>query len=70
MENKMKKLKMLVASLLAVLGKKLPRNANNEDLKIVALILSNKIDLGLNEALETIKSKSDKAVKAANKIVD
>ena len=66
----MKKLKMLVASLLAVLGKKLPRNANNEDLKIVALILSNKIDLGLNEALETIKSKSDKAVKAANKIVD
>jgi hypothetical protein len=68
MENKLKLLKKAVRECLAVLGKKLPRNAKQEDIKIIALVLSNKVDLGLDEALESIRAKADKAVKAANKV--
>lgn len=68
MENKLKLLKLSTRSCLAVLGKKLPRNARQEDIKILALILSNKIDLGLDEVLESIRSRTDRAVMAASKV--
>jgi hypothetical protein len=68
MENKLKLLKKSVRDCLAVLGKKLPRTATNGDLKIIALVLSNKIDLGLDEVLESIRAKADKACIAANKV--
>jgi hypothetical protein len=68
MENKLKLLKKSVRDCLAVLGKKLPRTAKQEDIKIIALVLSKKIDIGLDEALESIRSRTDKAIMAANKV--
>jgi len=68
MENKLKLLKKSVRECLAVLGKKLPRTAKQVDIKIIALVLSNKIDIGLDQALEIIRAKADKSVKAANKV--
>ncbi len=66
MENK--KIKKLVRECLAVLGKKLPRNASHEDIVFIAIVLSNKIELDLNTVLESIRSRTDKAIMAANKV--
>jgi hypothetical protein len=68
MENKLKRLRSLTRDLLKAQGKKLPRNAKQEDIKIIALVLSNKIDIGLDEALESIRARTDKAIMAANKV--
>ncbi len=66
MENK--KIKSLVRDCLKSLGKTLPRNSRQEDIKILALVLSNNIALDLDTVLESIRSRTDKAVMAASKI--
>lgn len=68
MENKLKKLKGLTRDLLRSQGKKLPANATLEDVKILAGIITGKLELDIYLAISSIKARKDKACIAASKV--
>ena len=72
MENKLKlkKLKALTRDLLKAQGKKLPANATLEDVKILAGILTGKLDLDLDLAISSIKARKDKACRSASRVIE
>lgn len=69
MENKLKKLKKLTRDLLKSQGKKLPANTTLEDVKILAGIITGKLDLDLDLAISSIKSRKDKACVIASRVM-
>lgn len=72
MENnlKLKRLKSLTRDLLKAQGKKLPANATLEDLKILALAITGKLDLDLDLAIFSIKARKDKACVSASRVTE
>lgn len=71
MENKklkLKKLKTLTRDLLKSQGKKLPANTKLEDVKILAGILTGKLELDLDLAIASIKSRKDTACVIASRV--
>lgn len=72
MENNLKliRLKSLTRDLLKSQGKKLPANTRLEDIKILAGILTGKLDLDLDLALANIKARKDKACVIASRVTE
>ena len=71
MENKkLHRLKTLTRDLLKSQGKKLPANTKLEDVKILAGILTGKLDLDLDLAIASIKARRDKACVIASRVIE
>lgn len=67
-KQKLHRLKSLTRDLLKAQGKKLPANATLEDVKILAGIITGKLDLDLDLAISSVKARKDKACLSASRV--
>lgn len=67
-KQKLHRLKSLTRDLLKSQGKKLPANTTLEDVKILAGIITGKLDLDIDLAISSIKARKDKACRIASRV--